>query len=512
MEACRLAIRGLRKAFATPVLRGVDIAIVAGEVHAIVGENGAGKSTLVNILAGLLAADEGECLLDGERYEPAKPRDAFAAGVSFAAQELALVDTLSVAENIGLRKLPRRMAAIDRQALDRLARDALAFVDAGDVDPRASVAGLSLADRQRVELARAMAADCRLLVLDEPTAALTAQQALSVHCRMAKLAARGVSVIYISHRLKDVLDVADTVTVLRDGKVVSSRPAGDTSGSRMLAEMTGRTITGNWPTGRNSSRGHVLLEARALTTEALTHPIDLKCHSGEIVGIAGLAGAGKSELLRALFGHDRRTGGELVRHLDDGQKVIPDASEAVRAGTGFVAEDRQSMGLFPHLSVLANIMVPGATSVRGALRATRTEREIDGIRGLIERLDIRCAGPRQRITELSGGNQQKTLIARWLRLGVDVLLLDEPTRGVDVATKHAICNLLCELRGQGKAVVIASSETEELMAVCDRIVVLSNGRPATKLTSENWSEEAILAAAFSGFERRDDIADPGIRR
>lgn len=267
----------------------------------------------------------------------------------------------------------------------------------------------------------------------------------------------------------------------------------------MLEEMTGRAPAEAGAGGEARAPRHCLLEARALTTGALPQPIDLRCHGGEIVGIAGLAGAGKTELLRAIFGLDRRTGGALVRHLDDGSVMVDNASQAVRAGAGLVAEDRQSMGLFPQLSVLGNVMTPGATGIGSSLRRTGGSAERRATEELIARLDIRCTGTGQAVTELSGGNQQKTLIARWLRLGVEVLLLDEPTRGVDVATKRAIYELLRELRRQGKAIVVASSENEELMTICDRILVLSNREPAVELRPDAWSEQAILSAAFSGF-------------
>jgi len=506
MQACRLAIRNLKKSFAVPVLRGVDLDIRSGDVHAIVGENGAGKTTLVNILTGLLPADEGECYLDGERYEPARARDGFAAGVSFAAQELGLVDALNVAENIALCTLSGPLSVIDRDALGKRASRALGQLDAAHIAPSAMPETLSLADRQLVELAKAMSADCRLLILDEPTAALTAQQAANVHRRMAELTEQGVAVIYISHRLQDVLEVADTVTVLRDGEVVSSLPAGDTSAPRLVQEMSGGSLMHERTDVRSARPSKILLEVRDLTTETLPHPVNLACGAGEILGIAGLAGAGKSELLQAMFGLARITGGDVVRRLDDGLLNIRNAGEAIAAGMGFVAEDRQSMGLFPHLSVLGNVMTPGANGIGGSLRRTGGAGELRAVERLIGQLAVRCTGPGQPITELSGGNQQKTLLARWLRMGVRVLLLDEPTRGVDVATKQAIYDLLFDLKLEGRSVVLASSETEELMTVCDRILILSNRRPAGELERDSWSEQAILAAAFSGFAHRDDPA------
>jgi ribose transport system ATP-binding protein len=512
MQACRLAIRNLQKSFAVPVLRGIDLDIRPGEVHAIVGENGAGKTTLVNLLTGLLPADDGELLLDGEGYLPGNARDAFSAGVSFAAQELALVDTLDVAENIGLRALPQRCSIIDREAAAKHASSALARLGAGHLETQMKAGDLSLADRQLVELARAMSADCHLLILDEPTAALTAQQAASVHRCMAELVTKGTSVIYISHRLQDVLQVADTVTVLRDGRVVSSLPAGETSVARLLQEMSGGVLSHEGTSVRMSRAAGSLLEVRGLTTDALPDPITLHCAAGEILGIAGLAGAGKSELLLAMFGLERKTGGDVLCPVGEGAVSIASAGQAVKAGVGFVAEDRQSMGLFPHLSVLANVMTPGATGIVGTMRTTGGVGERRAVGQLIERLAIRCTGADQPVTELSGGNQQKTLLARWLRMGANVLLLDEPTRGVDVATKQAIYDLLFELREQGKSIVVASSENEELMTVCDRILVLSNRKPAAELQRGSWSEQAILSAAFSGFARRDDHAMPETRQ
>jgi ribose transport system ATP-binding protein len=511
MEACRLAIRNLKKSFAVPVLRGIDLDIRPGEVHALVGENGAGKTTLVNILTGLLPADAGELSLDGEDYWPANPRGGFAAGVSFAAQELGLVDALNVAENIALRTLPGALSVIDRDALRARASATLGQLDAAHIDPAAVPGSLSLADRQLVELARAMSADCRLLILDEPTAALTAQQAASVHRHMAALAARGVSVIYISHRLKDVLEVADTVTVLRDGAIVSSQPAADTSADQLVQEMSGGVLMHHRGTQGARRLAQTLLEVRNLTTRDLLHPVGLACGAGEILGIAGLAGAGKSELLQAVFGLAQRTGGNVVRHLDDGDLSIGTAGEAMAAGMGFVAEDRQSMGLFPHLSVLGNVMTPGANSIGGSLRRSGSRGERRTVDELIKKLAVRCTGADQPVTELSGGNQQKTLLARWLRLDVQVLLLDEPTRGVDVATKQAIYDLLFELRQQGRSIVVASSENEELMTICDRILVLSNRQPAGEFLRDSWSEQAILAAAFSSFERHDDPTPVEVR-
>jgi ribose transport system ATP-binding protein len=511
MEACRLAIRNLEKSFAAPVLRGIDLDIRPGEVHALVGENGAGKTTLVNILTGLLPADAGELSLDGERYSPASARDGFAAGISFAAQELGLVDALNVAENVALRTLPGPLSVIDRDALRARASAALGQIDATHIDPAAMPANLSLADRQLVELARAMSADCRLLILDEPTAALTAQQAASVHRYIAALAERGVSVIYISHRLKDVLEIADTVTVLRDGAIVSNLPAADTSTDRLVQEMSGGVLMHNRGSEVSSRSAQMLLEVRNLTTSDLPNSVSLACGAGEILGIAGLAGAGKSELLQAMFGLAQRTDGDIVRHLADGAVSIGTAGEAMAAGMGFVAEDRQSMGLFPHLSLLGNIMTPGAIGFGRSLQQSGGRDERRAVDELIKRLAVRCTGADQPVTELSGGNQQKTLLARWLRLGVRVLLLDEPTRGVDVATKQAIYELLFELRQQGKSIVVASSENEELMTICDRILVLSNRQPAGEFLRDSWSEQAILAAAFCGFARHDDEASLEVR-
>jgi len=512
MHACRLAIRNLCKSFAVPVLRDVTLDIAPGEIHAIVGENGAGKSTLVNILAGLLPADAGELYLDGDRYQPKNAREGFSAGVSFAAQELGLVDALNVAENIALRRLPHHWSILDRQVLATQASIALDKLGAGHIDSASALDHLSLADRQLVELAKAMGGSCRLLILDEPTAALTAQQAEIVHRQMSALAAGGTAVIFISHRLNEVLAVADTVTVLRDGEVASSVPASATSARRLMQEMTGKAATPGTGQRAETAAGRVLLDVHQLTTATLPTPVDFVCRSGEIVGLAGLAGAGKSELLQAMFGLQRLSGGRVVRHLDRAKVSIGNAHQAVLAGIGYLAEDRKSMGLYPGLSVLENLMIPGSPGFSGSFRWTRSRSEQQLSRQMIERLDIRCTGPDQPMTELSGGNQQKTLIGRWLRTDIDILLLDEPTRGVDIGTKNAIYELLSELRRQGMAIVVASSENEELMAISDRIVVLSNREPVAEFERARFAEEDILSAAFAGFASPARNSDEGLWR
>lgn len=499
MEETLLSINNLNKSFSTPVLKNVNLTIERGEIHAIVGENGAGKSTLVNILTGLLRRDSGQILLHGVAYDPSAPSDGFAAGISFAAQELSIIDTLSVAENIGLKNLPRKNSVILRDKLDVQARRLLQLTGLEGIHPDAPAGTLSLAERQLLELAKAFATDCCLLILDEPTAALTGPQADHLHRIIKDIAAAGTAVIYISHRLDDVLSVADTVSVLRDGQVVSSVPAGTTTVPDILEQMSGRIAPDPKMSAAQEIGDVAVLNVEVITTDELPHPISFTCHTGEIIGIAGLAGSGRSELLQAMFGLHKLTGGYVTRCTADGAKAIRSARHAVDMGIGFLAEDRQSMGIFSGLPVLANMTLPGIARVSSSLGVLDRELERQVGSELTDKLAIKCDGLDQDIEQLSGGNQQKALIARWLHCDSDIFLLDEPTRGVDVGTKNAIYDLLFELQGRGKTVLVASSEIEELMTVSSRILVLSDRKLVKTFERGDWSDTDILAAAFQEF-------------
>ena len=509
MAEIRLAIRHLDKTFAAPVLRDIGLNIAAGEVHALVGENGAGKSTLVNILAGLVRKDAGEIRLDGELYEPRSAKDGLNAGVSMASQELGVVDALSVAENIALRELPQSRYIVDRRSLESEARTLLERVGLADLSPDAPAASLSVGERQLVELARAVRRPCRLLILDEPTAALNDAEARRVHAIVRDLAGGGVSIIYISHRLRDVLDVANRVTVLRDGQVAASSLAAELSVPQMVELMTGSTAT---TLEENSPplAGRCLLRVTCAATAELPHPIDLSCRAGEILGVAGLAGAGKSELTRMLFGLEPLTAGSVVRYVDDQPVEVTRSPEAIEAGMGYLADDRRVGGIFPGLSVLDNLMIPGP--VEGSVFRVRGPEERLQAESLIDSMAVRCEGIDQDISELSGGNQQKTLIARWMYRDTRVLILDEPTRGIDVGTKHRIYRLLLKLARQERAVVVASSEIEELMTIADRILVMSNRYVAGEFTRGAWSEGEIVAAAFQEYTGTIDAGLSGEHR
>ncbi|MDX1403566.1 MAG: sugar ABC transporter ATP-binding protein [Woeseiaceae bacterium] len=501
MTVARLAVHHLDKSYAAPVLKDVCLTIAAGEVHAIVGENGAGKTTLVNILAGLVQRDAGEIALDGAPYLPLEAKDAFAAGVSVAAQELATIDTLSVAENIGLRDLPARRGIIDRAALARTSRQALESLGLDDAIADLPVGSLPIADRQLVELARTLTPDARLLVFDEPTAALTAPQADRLHRLIRERAAAGAAVIYISHRLADVLAVADNVSVLRDGRLVLSQATASLDVDDLVAAMAGDLYRQRDAHSRHEGYGEPLLRVQSLTTADLPEPLSVTAHAGEIVGIAGLAGAGRSELLHAIFGLVRPTGGTVVRVIQGSEVAVSNASHAVRLGIALLGEDRQSMGLYRGQSLTTNMMIPGKREAASLLKLIDKKRESAAAAAMIGKLAIRCDGPRQAVDELSGGNQQKTLIARWLHRDSDVLLLDEPTRGVDVGTKARIYELLFEMRDNGKCIVLASSEIDELMAICDRILVMSGRRLVRTFWRDAFSEREILAAAFAAHTR-----------
>jgi ribose transport system ATP-binding protein len=496
MRKQRLTIAGLDKSFAAPVLRNLNLSVAPGEVHALVGENGAGKTTLANILAGNRRKDAGEMLLDGISYEPSCPADAFAAGVALATQELSIVASLSVAENVFLRNLPNNNSVIDKDTLHQGACQLLRQVGLGGVSPRTPARELGVAERQLLELAKALASDCRLLILDEPTAALTAPQVEIVHGIVAERVAAGTSIIYISHRLDDVLRVADTVSVMRDGVVVVSAPAAELSVSDLVVGMTGQSAQQQQEAVPVEVDSPSALEVERLTTGALPHEISFSVRRGEIVGIAGLAGSGRSALLQAVFGLVPLTGGRVRRVDGEEELTIRNATHAVRSGIGFLGEDRQSMGLFAGQSVLTNMMVPGVSRKPSPFRLIDDRRESHTGSEMLARLAIRCRGLDQDVTQLSGGNQQKTLIARWLCADVDIFLLNEPTRGVDVSTKLAIYELLGTLRDNGSAILVASSEVEELIGICDRILVLSSRKLVRTFHRDDWSETGILEAAF----------------
>ena len=494
----RIAARKIGKSFATPVLRSVDLEIPAGCIHGLVGENGAGKSTLAKIIVGLERADAGSLALDGRPYRPVTAAESRDARVALCAQELSLVDDLSIAENILLYTSTSVFGRIRRRSAHQQAARALAAIGL-DASPEVRVGRLSLAEKQLVEIARALATDPRLLVLDEPTSALTAPQSDRLHAILRAEANRGVTVIYISHRLRDVLTVCDRVSVLRDGELRLTESAGALHEDTLIREMAGADA--DFEAGRRSIRGtrRVHLRIEKLRSAALPHPISFDCAQGEILGLAGLAGSGRTELLNAVFGIDRRTGGSVTIGTASGATEIRNPRHAIRCGVGYVAEDRARDGIFRDRDLAFNVTIAGLRRVADRAGRVVRARETTAVSKLTADLGVTSTGIDQRIRELSGGNQQRLMLARWLHCESRLLLLDEPTRGVDVAAKLAIHEELVGLRDSGVAIVAVSSELEELCSLCDRILVLSNRKLVAEFHRGTWRQEDILAAAFSGY-------------
>ncbi|QEH33545.1 Galactose/methyl galactoside import ATP-binding protein MglA [Aquisphaera giovannonii] len=493
-----LRLRGVCKAYAAPVLRDVDLDLLAGEVHALMGANGAGKSTLAKIVSGLVRGDEGLMALDGEPYRPSSKAQAEALGIQIVQQELTLIPTLSVAENLFLNRLPSAAGVVRYRRLRRQALRALDAVGLGGLEPETPTARLGVGEQQLVEIARALARPCRVLILDEPTAALSGPQVEQLFHHVARLKGEGVAIVYVSHRLEELRRIADRITVLRDGRVVATRPAASLGIDEAVRLMVGTNPEKELrPQAR--PRGDEVLRVEGLSRGDRVRDISLTLHRGEVLGVSGLVGSGRTELLRAIFGADRADSGELYLRGSTRPRRFASPRQAVRESVGMVPEDRKAEGLLLTLPVRLNLTLARMARLVGPGGWIRGRREDEAAGAAAARVRVHCHSIEQPVGTLSGGNQQKVLMGRWLLRDPDVLLLDEPTRGIDVAAKFAIYRLIDELAAAGKGILVVSSEVEELMLICDRIAVLSAGRLVRTYGRGEWSEEGLLAAAFEGY-------------
>ncbi len=488
----RLEMRRVCRSFgATKALRGVDLSVQPGEVMALIGENGAGKSTLMKILSGAIQPDDGKMFLDGADYVPGNPLHARQSGVAMIYQELALAPHLSVMENILLGIEPTRGPLLRWTEMKRRATEALAEVGLADLAPEIEVRRLSIAQQQLVEIARAVALDCRVLVLDEPTSSLTSKDIEKLFALIRRLKAKNISIIYISHFLEEVQAISDRFTVLRDGETVGHGVTKETRNEQIIAMMVGRQMDDLYPRSTRTA-GEVILEVNDLAGFTKPQSASLQLRRGEVLGISGLVGAGRTELMRVIFGLNRVKSGE-VRVANFSGRATPQRRWAQRVG--LVSEDRKSEGLALGLSIADNLTMSRLTGL-GPIGLVLPSRQRAACQPWIEKIPIKCQGPAQRISGLSGGNQQKVAIARLLHADVDVLLLDEPTRGIDVGSKAQIYQLIDELAARGKAVLMISSYLPELLGTCDRIAVMSRGRLSEARAVAEWDEHSLLAAAI----------------
>jgi rhamnose transport system ATP-binding protein len=487
-----LALRDISKSFgAVRALRAVSLELFPGEVHALAGENGAGKSTLIKTLAGVHRPDAGQVFLDGEPVVFHGPADARDAGIAVIYQEPTLFPDLSIAENIFMGRRPRRsLGRIDHKAT-HAATLALMKRLGVELDPERPARGLSIADQQIVEIAKALSFDARVLIMDEPTAALTGSEVARLFGVVSTLREQGSAVLFISHRLEEIFRICRRVTTLRDGALISSEPLDGMTEDDLVRRMVGRDLDELYPK-QDVRAGEVALSVRRLTREGVFTDVSFDVRRGEIVGLAGLVGAGRTEVARAVFGVDRWDAGAVEV---DGRPLTKGApSLAMAAGLALVPEDRRAQGLVMGMSIERNI---GLTGLRTTVRAGLMDRGAERSRSLdwAVRLQVKYARLADTVSTLSGGNQQKVVLAKWLATGPKVLIVDEPTRGIDVGTKAEVHRLLSELAADGVAVLMISSDLPEVLGMADRVLVMHEGRLTAEIPRAEATEESVMAAA-----------------
>jgi len=493
-----LELTGVCKAFGgTRALHNVELQVEPAEVHALIGENGAGKSTLMKVLSGAYKADSGQIIFQGKPCSIDSPASGRQHGIAMIYQELTLAPHLSVEENLTLGMECTSFGFI-RQQRDRIL-DALELLHHPDLPLREPVRNLPIGLQQVVEIARALISDAKVIIMDEPTSSLTAADTRALFEVIRRLKERGIAVIYISHFLEEVVEIADSYTVLRDGETVGSGPMASTDILRIINLMVGRTLTEMFPRA-DHDMGDVLLSVAGLDGTPIPRDVTFELHRGEILGIAGLVGAGRSETVRRIFGLDRATSGALTigERCADLSRMRP--SRALDMGIDFLSEDRKDEGLATRMTIAANATLSSLRRFAGLRGAglLNLRKEKAAVAKWIDEMNIRCTGPDQTVADLSGGNQQKVALARMLEQGADVVLLDEPTRGVDVGSKVEIYRLIGRLAQQGRGIVFVSSYLPELLGVCDTLAVMHRGRMSEIKPVRDWTERDIMEVATSG--------------
>ncbi|MCY8533837.1 ribose ABC transporter ATP-binding protein RbsA [Bacillus vallismortis] len=491
----QIEMKDIHKAFGkNQVLSGVSFQLAPGEVHALMGENGAGKSTLMNILTGLHKSDKGQIRINENETYFSNPKEAEQHGIAFIHQELNIWPEMTVLENLFIGKeissklgilQTRKMKALAKEQFDKLSVSLSLDQEAGDC---------SVGQQQMIEIAKALMTNAEVIIMDEPTAALTEREISTLFEVITALKKNGVSIVYISHRMEEIFAICDRITIMRDGKTVDTTNISETDFDEVVKKMVGRELTERYP-NRTPSLGDNIFEVKNASVKGRFEDVSFSVRSGEIVGISGLMGAGRTEIMRALFGVDRLDSGEIW--IAGKKTVIKNPQDAVKKGLGFITENRKDEGLLLDTSIRENIALPNLASFspKGFIDH---KREAEFVDLLIKRLTIKTASPETHARHLSGGNQQKVVIAKWIGIGPKVLILDEPTRGVDVGAKREIYTLMNELTERGVAIIMVSSELPEILGMSDRIIVVHEGRISGEINAQEATQERIMTLATGG--------------
>ncbi len=490
-----IQMSGISKAFSgNVVLRDVEFELLNGEIHALMGENGAGKSTLMKIMSGIYAKDSGEVRVDGQLMEFKSAKDSENQGIHVIHQELNILPDLTVAENLFLGKeLEYGLGVLKRKEMERETKRLLNKLGL-DVHPRTRAGDLSVGKQQIIEIAKAIASEAKYIVMDEPTAALTDREIQTLFKTVRELKDKGISFVYISHRMEEIFAICDRITVLRDGEYVGVKKISETTFDEIVAMMVGRQLGERFPS-RNAKVGKKKLEVKGLSAEDAFQDVSFTLHEGEVLALAGLMGAGRTEIAEALFGHRKSTQGEIF--IDDQKVHIKNPIEAMKLGIGFVTEDRKSKGLILDFSIKENIML--ANLEKGSKASViQPSKENEFVQDYINQLRIRTAGAEQIVKSLSGGNQQKVVIAKWLGTQPKILILDEPTRGVDIGAKKEIYNIINQLAEAGVAILMISSELPEVIGMADRVLVMQEGKLTGVVDKKDMTQERIMYFATGG--------------